>query len=171
MPTNAELSSAECRGSLPGRFLRALSAVLASLFLASCPSPQEAALRSLVPFDLGKHAEILKYSDDHGGFHGDGSTYLEVGIDAGAALGLGREADHWKPLPLPADIAGLENFLPKDFPMRTAEGLYYFRDLQPDMYPGRAEYSRPVGQRSSYNSVLAILDAGLNRLFIFRLDT
>jgi hypothetical protein len=171
MPTSAKVSPREAARPLVGPSLRALSAVLVSLCLASCPSPQKAALRSLVPFDLGKHAEILKYSDDHGGFHGDGSTYLEVSIDAEAALGLGRETDHWKPLPLSADIAALENFLPKDFPLRTAEGLYYFCDLQPDMYPGRDEYARPVGQRSSYNFVVAILDAGLSRLFIFRLDT
>lgn len=108
---------------------------------------------------------LVRFEDDHGGFHGDGKTVAEVALD-----GLEEElegAPGWRPLPPSENTAqalrlcGLEE-LPE-------EGCCYLYDRHSD---STAPYDdSQLHKRYSWNFTAAVYDSGSGRLYFYKFDT
>lgn len=108
---------------------------------------------------------LIRFVDDHGGFHGDGLTAAEVeigGLEETLAGTLG-----WRPLPASKHMAqalrlcGLEE-LPE-------AGFCYLYDRHSD---SRDPYDdAQLHQRYSWNFNAAVYDSGRGRLYFYRFDT
>ena len=113
---------------------------------------------------------LVRYEDDHGGYHGDGLTAAEIGLD-GSIEGLAG-APGWKPLPLSENAAqALSMCLGLSGAVVTAaeEGHYYFYDRHSesnDPYDDTELCSRP-----SWNFTMAVYDSCRGQLYFCELDT
>ena len=76
------------------------AAAALSLLLAACSSqpPQEEVSQAL-GIDVSG-GQVLSASDDHGGFHGDGTTFVELQFADDAVLEQIEEGGDWEALPL-----------------------------------------------------------------------
>lgn len=112
--------------------------------------------------------QVLEHWDDHGGFHGDGSTFVKIK----AAVQI-PETKYWHPLPAPENIAKALSFCRDEKDLReipeVANGYWFFQDRHiQSMYP--ASYAA-IHQRSSWNFTLAVYDTDTEMLYYFEFDT
>lgn len=129
--------------------------------------------------DLLDEGEVLKKQDSHGGFHGDGLTFIQMAYPDDRALARITKDEHWHPLPLPDALDkaayGSEHhgvYLSDDeTPLieRIEEGYYFFLDRHLDAKDPWDPTD--VLNRGSYNFILAIYDSQTDTLSYFRLDT
>lgn len=112
---------------------------------------------------------LLRYEDSHGGFHSDGLTTAEIGLDG---LDEGRlDVPGWKPLPMSENAAkALYNCLSMDGATDTAveQGWYY-------LYDRHSESIDPYDDtelcgRYSWNFTMGIYDRQLDQLYFYELD-
>lgn len=127
------------------------------------------------------NAAILTQSDSHGGFFGDGVTFLAAEItDAETQAEI---TENWTPLPLSDTLTALAYgretaegqvgpFLSEDgaplFPA-IQNGSYFFLDRHSEHTAGEDEAA--VLERASLNFTLAIYDADTQTLYYAAMDT
>ena len=138
-------------------------------------------LESATCFDMPE-AVILEEWDDHGGFLGDGCTYLCADVSA-YADDFTLEAlpnDCWHELPMDEGVARmcvnvLEIILPKDrlpdeavLPTIT-NGLYYFYNEQ--HYEDDPYEMSGLWDAVSINAEAALVDLDTMTMYFYRMDT
>lgn len=151
---------------------RTITALWALGLLAGCSGGPVKELSVALGVDLSAGA-VVRQTDTHGGFHGDGETYLELTFDetAGAALeGELAQSEHWRSLPmggtLKSTLAGNEQ---SKAMTGTETGYWYFRDR----HSGSTDPDDDSGLegRGSYNFDAAVYDAQARTLYYYVLDT
>jgi len=128
--------------------------------------------------------EIVSQSDSHGGFHGDGTTVVEIRLPDTAFTERIEENGEWNPLPLTENLAALVYGRHTEEgsigPMihggdgipvipEMEHGYYYFLDRH-------SQSSNPKDDsgmldRGSYNVTIAIFDSDQQILYYMELDT
>lgn len=164
------------------RILFIIGAFLMIFSLVTCGSqdPKKAISKELgVDVSGGK---ITLHSDTHGGFHGDGTTFIALEFVGGNVLEQIQENKQWKPLPLDdtvkALIYGISNDTSRIGPrVCDSEGKPLFPDIRDgyyllkDRHPEAGKDGEGILDRFSFNFTLAILDAGTNTLYFCKYDT
>lgn len=123
------------------------------------------------------------YEDTHGGFHGDGETFvtLTFSADDAAALQAQLAEQGWQPLPMEGEMRaavyggaldgvnyGDSIFAPREVPP-PENGWYWFYDRHSDAAdPHSAD---GLLARASCNFTAAVFDADRNALYYYELDT
>ncbi len=127
---------------------------------------------------------VVESEDSHGGFHGDGMTFVVLHFDEGGLADQLEGLAGWHPLPLSENTEALAYgrdtedgrrgpYLCDDegqpvFP-EIQNGYYYFRDRHTeskDVYD-----DGDVFERSSYNFTMAIYDIDTDRMYYVEFDT
>lgn len=152
-----------------------LSAILIGILLLVGCSASGSLSREL-GVDIPAEARRVEY-DSHGGFHGDGRTYLELSFDVGAGETLEGEiqkSGRWKALPLSENLRRLaENAMPQEggytSPATAALGYYRFIDRHSESTNPQDDAG--VLGRPSCNYTLAVYDARREVLYYVALDT
>lgn len=111
------------------------------------------------------------YEDTHGGFLGDGTTYIRLKFYDGALPENFWYDVRWHSLPLTENLAG---WVPRingeaACALGVQTGWYYFRDRHSE-----AEHDwddAPINDRFSYNFTLAVYDTDTQTLHFLKLDT
>ena len=156
-----------------------VAALMLSMMLAGCQS--DASLSDEVAEELGldlSDSTVVSEMDDHGGFHGDGTTYDVISFEDDSVLQQIQNDSDWKPLPMDetttALIYGLSGdsyqigpFLNDDngnplFP-EVENGYYLLIDRQND--------AQDILDRHSFNFTVAVFDSDENTLHYGKLDT
>ena len=173
-----------------------LAAVLLSM--SGCVSENKLTdISKVLEVDVSK-GTIVSEMDNHGGFHGDGQTYIEIRFADTECLNAIQSSAAWKPLPLTQNgmalLYGVEMDLgtigppPHDEemgvgmvgPMLHGEdnkplvppvenGYYCFVDRASESTDPKDDTD--VLRRYSYNFTMAIYDTDTNTLYYAELDT
>lgn len=130
-----------------------------------------------------QQGEVTEEQETHGGFHGDGYTYLQVEYPPETGDTLAErfhDGTVWKELPLPEKLelavygsaergpmAALDNGTAAIPPVGS--GYYWFRDRHRES----EDPADPAGlfDRYSYNFDLAVYDTDTDTLYYVALDT
>ena len=125
---------------------------------------------------------IITHTDSHGGFHGDGITFLEVAFEDDSCLNQIKGNSSWKQLPVsyPVDALlygtqiGSSSIGPyvteggkKLFP-KAETGYYYFKDRHTG---AEGQGSKDVVNRHSFNFTVALYDEDTQTLYYCEFDT
>ena len=182
------------------RYLRSLLLLPIILLIAGCSllvggdpgQSQSYVVRRFVQGDLGldiRGGEVVDWHDDHGGFHGDGETYVEVHFSDDALARKLALRDDWQPLPVSRDVRillygieegsvirgpvlhsdGLEPWVPE-----IEHGYWTLLDRQPESYRSeRRREDEPLGinNRYSWNLTIGLYDSDHHILYVLALDT
>lgn len=151
------------------RFLTLILAMLAAFYgVFGCSSVSEEERRlSRMGKELGidlSAGTLVSFEDDHGGFHGDGTTYAEIDLN-GPVEGL-AEVPGWRPLALSENaerairLCWTEAVLP-------GIGFYYLFDRQSE----NPYDDTDLHDRYSWNFTIAVYDSGSDWLYYYQLDT
>lgn len=151
------------------RFLALTLAVLAALYgLFGCAGVSEGERKlSRIGKELGidlSAGTLVGFEDDHGGFHGDGTTYAEIDLDK-PVEGL-AEAPGWRPLPL-SENAERAVRLCQTEAVLPGKGFYYLYDSQSE----NPYDDTDLHDRYSWNFIIAVYDDQASRLYYYQLDT
>ncbi len=153
----------------------ALAAITWILFLWGCGKTAPLGI------DLSA-ASVLSSYDDHGGFHGDGMTWICYDCAETDIADQIRETENWKPFPLDdtvqALIYGTEDGWTTIGPYVTdtdgkpllppvEEGFYILLDRQSEELKEEPDLLR----RSSFNFTLGIYDSVREVLYYLKFDT
>lgn len=129
-----------------------------------------------------RQGEVTEERETHGGFHGDGYTWLQAAYppETGDALTEGfHDGGVWKRLPLPKELETAAYGSAEREPLTALadgaaippveSGYYWFRDRH-------SESKDPADpaelfDRYSYNFDLAVYDTDTDILYYFALDT
>lgn len=109
---------------------------------------------------------LLRFEDDHGGFHGDGKTVAEVALDSLAEELEG--APGWRPLPM-TDSAARAVRLCGEGGAPVEEGFYYLCDRHSESVDPYDDSQ--LHERYSWNFTAAVYDSGSGRLYFYEFDT
>lgn len=132
-------------------------------------------------FFYSSHIEIqipiftkMEERDTHGGFHGDGETFVKAYFTEKQALKFVNKIkmnSHWKELPMP-DI--LEKCATKgiddDVEIPYIENGYYFFIDRHSQSTNKYEYNE-IHNRASWNYSIAVFNRDTNILYYYALDT
>ena len=125
---------------------------------------------------------IITDTDSHGGFHGDGITFLEVAFEDDSCLNQIKGNSSWKQLPVsyPVDalLYGTQNGSSsigpyvteggkKLFP-KAETGYYYFKDRHTGT---GGQGNKDVVNRHSFNFTVALYDEDTRTLYYCEFDT
>lgn len=159
------------------------------LFMWGCaPKPNatvELTALSLEALDVDiSSGTVIADADTHGGFHGDGTTFLAIQFDDTVCLDSIEGNPAWKPLPLSENLTALAYGLEKGtsaygpyltdedgdpfFPV-IANGYYFFEDRHSESTDPKDDAD--VLNRHSFNLTLAIYDADTDVLYHCEIDT
>lgn len=133
-----------------------------------------------------RSCQILQEQDSHGGFHGDGQTYVELkATKAEFNKIVGNMTSKWKDFPLTENLSalvyGTETETKKQLPLIIDEkenvslipmienGYYYFQDRFADS-SDPADDSQ-LFKRNSWNFTLVMLDKDQNKIYYIKYDT
>jgi len=115
--------------------------------------------------------EIVRFTDDHGGFLGDGVTFAEVNCRGHENDVISRisSAAGWKEFPLTENLEKVFDGISAEYSLDDIEcGYYYFYDRQSDGDP----YSDgEFYLRYSYNFTFAAYDVTAAKLYYYVIDT
>lgn len=119
---------------------------------------------------------VVSELDTHGGFHGDGDTFVVITFPQTDWPALEGEmtGPYWHPLPLTDNLFKVTYSLAlgKDgepfFP-EVSQGYYYFRDRHSESRDP-ADDSELFG-RGSWNFTMAVYDSQTGTLYYYELDT
>lgn len=154
---------------------------LALLLLANCGKDSDynsrEELRKMAKFcgmDTAS-AVILEGMDSHGGFQGDGTSYLKLQFSQPPELGEG-----WKELPMSENVAtlcyGIENeyghfgpYIEAGLIPEIENGYYLFYDRHSES--GDPYDDSGVLKRPSYNFIVAVYDTDNNQMYYVKHDT
>lgn len=120
-------------------------------------------------------AVLLEGMDDHGGFQGEGTTWLKLQFSEPPEFGEG-----WKELPMRENVAtlcyGIENeyghfgpYMDAGLIPEVENGYYLFYDRH--MESDDPYDDSGVLKRSSYNFIIAVYDTDTNLMYYVKYDT
>lgn len=154
------------------------------LLLAGCQPKKNKEITNSVGVDASAGSEVLSF-DDHGGFHGDGTSCVVLEFNDNEDVMKDIESDeNWRSLPFDENITALvygvkgEGF--EIGPYLTDEnGESIVPDIQNGYYCFIDRHSESenkyddsqVLNRSSLNFTLAIYDTDTDRLYFIKMDT
>lgn len=156
--------------------IAATLALLLFCVVVTVNSPRSLAGEAL-GVDLPRPVET-QWSDDHGGFFGDGETHGTLVFTAqnGAALEKAlAEHEAWHTLPLPEPVqlfvyGGEKDGVNYGEPMKNVpkitEGYYYFRDRLHDTFS-----TDQLMDAYSYNATIALYDTQNTTLYLIEYDS
>lgn len=160
---------------------------LALLVMTGCSAEKENSIASEISKAIGvdvSAGEVISKSDSHGGFHGDGSTVIEIQLTDTSISDQIKENEDWNTLPLTENLTALVYGVQKEGssegPMihsgdgapvipEVENGYYYFLDRHSRSTDPKDD-SGVLG-RGSYNFTIAIYDADIQTLYYMELDT
>ena len=165
------------------------AAAALSLLLAACGSqtPQEEVSQAL-GLDVSG-GQVVSASDDHGGFHGDGTTFVELQFADDAVLEQIEEGGDWEALPLDRTAralvyGGREEVGTEETGITVYQtGPYVTDDDNDPLIPEiRAGFYRLIDRhaqagetdllsRASLNFTLALYDTDTDTLYFCEMDT
>ena len=134
-------------------------------------SGEDVSLIAEISHTLGaeiSRGQLLDHQDTHGGFHGDGKTFVTIRADVRIP-----DSRFWHPLPATKNIADAialcidENHTP--LIPEIQNGWYFFRDRHSESIDPSSDAA--IHQRSSWNFTLGVYDSDRNILYYFELDT
>jgi hypothetical protein len=157
------------------------------IVLTACTSKDNVRYLSKVLGINMSGGKIVEYTDTHGGFHGDGDTYIKVEFDDKASMAIVDELSNnpsWSVLPLSDNLhaavygekyessrggylvhdAEYKSIIP-----RIEIGYYYFYDRNSESK--NVKDDTELFNRHSYNFTIAIYDAINQELYYYELDT
>jgi hypothetical protein len=127
-------------------------------------------------------AIISKSIDTHGGFLGDGITYMEFKFDHAVEVEKElKENKSWMPLPLSDNLQvvvygdddnkSLVQSFDKEVPAipEVSEGYYYFKDRHSESTDSSDDSK--IFKRNSFNFDIFIYDTAEHIMYFFQLDT
>ncbi len=133
--------------------------------------------------------EEISYTDDHGGFHGDGTTFIALRFSDDEVLDEIRESGEWNAFPLDETVEALiygTEYVSEDGKEWSQNGPYVtdddFNPLFPevengyyrliDRYdPSSDEAESDILDRYSFNFTLGIYDTDTDILYYCEFDT
>lgn len=125
-----------------------------------------------------KDGKEIYFYDDHGGFHGDGTTFVTFEFSDDKVLTDIKENNKWKKLPLSNVVKTLAYGTNNNGPYITDEkGNPFFPQIESGYYyllDRHSESSDKIDailNRNSYNFTLGIFDEKTNRLHLCVFDT
>ena len=155
----------------------------AALLLSSCVSSYRDEISAVTGLDVSGKATVT-YTNNHGGFLGDGATVITMSFFDNNLEEQIVKNERWRALPMSTNVAvalyggtaenGAEwssvvNDL-SDFEMpEITNGYWFFKDRHPqktDEYDDSEMFSR-----ASFNFVIAVFSVETNTLYYFQIDT
>jgi hypothetical protein len=112
---------------------------------------------------------VISETDDHGGFHGDGTTFVEISFSDNDCLNLIKESSAWKPFPLTDNMTAIIYGLGNSLIPNIQNGYYCFVDRHWESKDKKDDSE--VLNRYSFNFTAAIYDTDANILYYMELDT
>lgn len=116
---------------------------------------------------------VVTNTDTHGGFLGDGDTYIKVVYDEKIGRDMQTKLSNdedWNPLPLTDNLKrAAVRYCHYAIPHLSENGFYYFYDRSSES--NNPKDDSPVMNRFSCNFTLAIYDNEENALYWFEYDT
>lgn len=168
-------------------FITTLITVSLIIALTACTSKNNVRYLSKVLGINMSGGTIVEYTDTHGGFHGDGDTYIKVEFDDRTSKILLEDLNNnqnWSGLPLSdnlyAAVYGKEydsiiiRALVQDADYKPIipnieKGYYYFYDRNSESK--NVKDDTELFNRYSYNFTIAIYDTMNQVLYYYELDT
>lgn len=156
-----------------------------ALVLGVALSPQKDDIPETQRTVLGiniSNATIITDTDSHGGFHGDGITFLVVEFEDDSCLNQIKGNSSWKQLPVNYPVDALlygtqsgSSFIgpyvteggKKLFP-KAETGYYYFKDRHTGT---GGQGNKDVVNRHSFNFTVALYDEDTQTLYYCEFDT
>lgn len=162
------------------RFIAFFLASLLLLPLSMCqtllPTGETAQISHALETDASA-GTVVTASDSHGGFHGDGLTFLEISFPDDSFGD--RIQDTWHPLPLSENLDTFIYGSPSREPLCTEDGAhrfppvqngwYFFRDRHPESADPQSDLE--LFHRCSVNVTFALYDADTRTLYYCDFDT
>lgn len=156
-----------------------LGLILALLILAGCGSKSsQKIVTEALGIDASGGKEVI-HTDDHGGFHGDGISYIVLEDEEGAILEAILRDNRWKITPL--DVVSEVLAYGKTMPDGSQWEPVFMEDRQPlipkiekgyylliDRHHNKTE---DILSRYSYNLTFSIYDLESQKLYFVALDT
>lgn len=162
-------------------------AVVMIIMLTACSSSNETKnISKMLGIDCSD-GTISQSTDSHGGFHGDGSTYIEIKFDDTSGKTVAQEIENltaWNELPLtdnlntvvygkesPSASIGPYVVTSDGEPLfsTVTNGYYFFHDRHSESKDAKDDTD--LFSRSSFNFTIALYDADTQTLYYFELDT
>lgn len=169
------------------RLLLILCMLLLVGTLASCSRDDETKdVSEALGIDLSG-GQMVKRTDTHDGFHGDGYTFTQMRFDKTAGVSAAKQMDNgggWSRLPLNENLqravygkedgdasygALVQTDEGEALIPAIEHGYYYFYDRHSES--GNPRDSTQLFNRSSYNFTIALYDADNRNLYCYELDT
>ncbi len=156
------------------KFIFCLTTVVLLLSLTGCLFKST---QSCISDDLGINAHNGKpvvESDNHGGFHGDGTTFIKLTFSNDNCLNSIKNSDEWNALPLPNTLKTLlsrtSGLFEDSVTLPSVQNGYYcFIDRHSQSIDSK-NY-QDVLNRGSINITLGIYDTDMNSLYYIEIDT
>ncbi len=150
------------------------------LLFSSCATTFNPRNSDYVSKELGINisaAEEIENTETHGGFHGDGQTYIVLKISDDSVIKQIEKSEEWKSFPM-SDVAseiaygkenGYASFFPRDDDDNSVlpkiqNGYYLLRDRQENA-------PEDILNRYSVNFTMAIYDTNTNLLYFLEMAT
>lgn len=159
--------------------------LLCSTVLSACTTATE---HEIISDALGMDVsacEIKTFTDTHGGFLGDGTTYAELIFPDDSFCATIQNNAKWVSLPLSQELQVVvyggtrqngESWTPfvrdeNGSPLipTITNGYYFFKDRQAEI--GKEQDDSMLFQRYSMNFILAIYDADAQTLYYYKYDS
>jgi len=155
----------------------------AAVMLSSCVPSFRDEISAVTGLDVSAKATVT-YTNNHGGFLGDGATAVTMTFFDGELEEQIVKNERWRALPMSTNVSvalyggTAENGAEwssvvrdlSDFEMpEITNGYWFFRDRHPqktDEYDDSEIFSR-----ASFNFVISVYDADTNTLYYFKIDT
>lgn len=167
-------------------FMKRITIVFSILFvclLTACGSQEpQNIISNELGIDVSSGDEIFAF-DDHGGFHGDGTTYTVLSFSDDKVLEQIKESTQWKEFPLDETVRtlvyGISDGTSSDGPfLIDSEGNAFIPEIHEGYYiliDRQAEQGEAAGvdilHRNSFNFTLGLYDVDTNNLYFCELDT
>lgn len=156
--------------------------LLAGLLTFLTKKESRISLESDINIGSGK---IVTYRDDHGGLHGDGTTFAIIDFGKENMKDKYKENKEWKPLPLTENLEILNygsktgeewNRLPtiaddkiKPLIPRIEKGYYFFKDRHFESQDPKDDTD--IFNRYSMNFTFAVFDEDSNKMYYYKFDS
>lgn len=155
--------------------------LIGALISAFLPEDTKTIISDYMGIDVSC-CEILQENDSHGGFHGDGQTFVELqATKAEFKHIVGKMTGQWKDFPLTENLSRVVYGGEEGSPLISREedssplippieeGYYYFTDRN-SLSSDPADDSR-LFKRYSWNFTLVICDKERSRIYYVEYDT